>query len=138
MDGDGSLIRSWKMPETDGDLWELLSDEDLGGDCTDFLRITIEKVGAMPGQGVASTFKFGVSYGTLRGMATALQVPVTYVAPGVWQRKLGCLTKGDKNISKRAAQERWPEQRWTHATADAALIAEYGRLKAVEEGRVGT
>jgi hypothetical protein len=38
-----------------------------------------------------------------------------------------CLTKGDKNVSKAAAQRLWPKLKITHANADALLIAEYGR-----------
>jgi len=51
------------------------------------------------------------------------------VAPMFWQAKLECLTGGNKNISKNKAKELWPETRWTHAIADAALIAEYGRRR---------
>jgi len=40
---------------------------------------------------------------------------------------MGCMTKGDKNVSKRKAQELFPSMKVTHASADALLIAEYGR-----------
>jgi hypothetical protein len=39
---------------------------------------------------------------------------------------MGCLTKGDKNVSKKRAQELFPSIKCTHATSDALLIAEYG------------
>lgn len=81
----------------------------------------------MPKQGVASSFKFGRSYGFLIGLLTGLRIPYEFVTPQKWQKAMGCLTHGDKNISKAAAQRRWPNEKWTHATADAGLIAEYGR-----------
>jgi crossover junction endodeoxyribonuclease RuvC len=90
-------------------------------------RAAIERVGAMPKQGVSSTFRFGVSYGFLRGLLVALRVPFVEVAPGVWQRALGCLSGGNKNVTKAAAQRLWPLVTWTHALADAALIAEWLR-----------
>ena len=88
---------------------------------------TIEAVHSMPKQGVASTFKFGKSYGFLLGLLTALKIPYVMVTPRQWQKELGCLSGGDKNVTKGAAQRQWPGQKWTHAIADAALIAEYGR-----------
>jgi hypothetical protein len=57
---------------------------------------------------------------------TAAAIPFTRVRPQVWQKELGCLTKGDKNISKRKAQELFPSMKVTHATADSLLIATYG------------
>lgn len=97
-------------------------------------RAIIEQVHAMPKQGVSSTFKFGRSFGFLIGCLTALEVPYTLVTPAKWQGALGCRTRGDKNVSKAAAQRRWPKEKWTHALADAALIAEYGRRQ--EKGGV--
>ena len=87
----------------------------------------LEKVNAFPGQGVSSCFKFGASYGFLRGLLISHRIPFETVSPGVWQRKLGCLTRGVKNVSKAKAQEIWPHSKHTHRTSDAALIAEYGR-----------
>lgn len=86
----------------------------------------LEKVHAMPKQGVSSTFKFGQSYGFLEGMLTAHKIPFTYVTPNCWQKALGCQTKGDKNVTKSMAQRTWPMLKITHAIADALLIAYYG------------
>lgn len=91
------------------------------------MRACIESVHSMPKQGVASSFKFGQSFGFLRGLLTGLKIPYTLVTPQKWQKEMQCLTHGDKNVSKAAAQRRWPNHKWTHAIADAALIAEYGR-----------
>jgi crossover junction endodeoxyribonuclease RuvC len=46
----------------------------------------VERVSAMPKQGVASTFRFGTAYGAVRGVLGALQVPVHLVTPGLWKR----------------------------------------------------
>lgn len=87
----------------------------------------IEKVHAMPRQGVSSTFKFGTSYGFLRGLLVASSIPFREVTPAKWQGDMNCRTKGDKNITKAAAQKLWPSLKITHANADALLIAEYCR-----------
>ena len=81
----------------------------------------------MPGQGVASSFKFGQGFGHLEMALTASGIPHTYVAPQKWQKELQCLTKGDKNVSKARAQQLFPHIKVTHAIADALLIAEYCR-----------
>ena len=49
----------------------------------------IERVGAMPGQGVSSTFKFGHAAGLIEGVLGAMAVPVMHVAPAVWKRHHG-------------------------------------------------
>jgi crossover junction endodeoxyribonuclease RuvC len=85
----------------------------------------LEKVHSMPKQGVASSFKFGHIYGLLRGLVIG-RVRTIEVTPQAWQRSLGCLTHGDKNVSKAAAQRLFPGVKITHATADALLIAYYG------------
>jgi hypothetical protein len=58
---------------------------------------------------------------------TAAGIPFERVTPQKWQKAMGCMTKGDKNVSKRRAQELFPQLKITHAIADALLIAEYGR-----------
>lgn len=87
----------------------------------------IERVHAMPKQGVSSTFSFGQSYGFLRGCLISLGIPFEEVTPGKWQRSMGCLSKGDKNVTKARAQQLFPRVKVTHAIADALLIAEYCR-----------
>lgn len=87
----------------------------------------VERVSAMPKQGVSSTFKFGASYGFLRGLLVALKIPFEEVTPGTWQRALKCLSGGDKNVTKARAQQLFPAMTITHAIADGLLIAEYGR-----------
>lgn len=87
----------------------------------------IERVSAMPKQGVSSTFKFGQSYGFLRGLLIAHRVPFEEVSPRKWQSAMGCLSGGDKNVTKARAQQLFPQVKVTHAIADALLLAEYCR-----------
>jgi hypothetical protein len=93
----------------------------------------VESVNSMPGQGVASTFKFGESFGMLLGLMTASGIPFEKVRPAVWCKELGLKReKGEsntdwKNRHKQLAQKIFPDVDITHATADALLIAEYCR-----------
>jgi hypothetical protein len=118
-----------KMPDTLQDLWELICD------ITNFPRSTIdgrkykayiEQVSSSPQMGVVSAFSFGRGYGNLEMALTAAGIPFERVRPQVWQKAMGCMTKGDKNISKAKAQELFPDKKVIHATADALLIALYG------------
>jgi len=111
-----------KMPDTLQDLWELLRDIASEGKCHAYL----EQVSSSPQMGVVSAFTFGNGFGHLEMALTAAGIPFARIRPQVWQKELGCLTKGDKNVSKRKAQELFPSMKVTHATADALLIAKYG------------
>ncbi len=119
-----------KMPATERDVYDLL--QPWAGVCD---KAYIEQVGAFPGQGVASSFKFGTNYGMLRAFLIALGIPFETVAPGVWQREMRCITKKGmtktqhKNQLKARSQELFPQLKVTLATADALLIAEFGRRK---------
>lgn len=114
----------YKMPETDVDLFYLFSE--LRGQY-ERVHAFLENVHSMPGQGVASSFTFGEGYGKLQMALIASAIPYDKITPQRWQKTLGCLTGGQKNISKARAQELFPHIRVTHAIADALLIAEYGR-----------
>ena len=115
-----------KMPETDRDLIDLLRDSINLFDA----RATLELVHSSPQMGVKSAFTFGEGYGRLQMALTAMGIPYERVRPAMWQKAMGCLTKGDKNVSKRKAQELFPDLKITHAIADALLIAEYNRRTA--------
>jgi len=124
-----------RLKETERDIADWL-EEILGfwhGVLTGYPRKAwIEKVHAMPRQGVSSTFKFGRSYGYCRGLLIAKGIPFEEVSPQTWQKALGCLSRGDKNVTKARAQQEFPWIKITHATADALLIAEYGRRLGVK------
>jgi hypothetical protein len=121
-------------------LWDLICDIKSAASGTPMERLIaiidtpkayIELVHSSPQMGVKSAFTFGNGFGHLEMALTAAGIPFERVRPQVWQKALGCLTKGDKNVSKRRAQELFPQLKVTHATADALLIAEYGRRQKV-------
>lgn len=114
-----------KMPDTLQDLWELVQDIANNGECHAYL----EQISSSPQMGVVSAFTFGRGYGNLEMALTAAGIPFTRIRPQVWQKELGCMTKGDKNITKRKAQELFPSIKVTHATADSLLIAKYGQTQ---------
>jgi len=85
-------------------------------------------------QGIQSAFKFGDSFGLQRGMVIVCNIRHEYVRPADWQKVMGCRTKGDKNVSKAAAQRLFPETKIIHINADSLLIAEYARRLGLERG----
>lgn len=109
--------------DTSDHLWQLYVDSAAYGGIFAF----IEKVHSMPKQGVASSFKFGMGYGFLRGCLVTIGIPFDDVTPQRWQKSMDCMTRGDKNVSKRRAQNLFPGLKITHALADALLLAEFGR-----------
>lgn len=88
-----------------------------------------EKVTASPQMGVTSAFTFGKNYGLITGMLTALKIPTTYIHASGWQTEMGCLSRGDKKVTKARASELFPHLKVTNGVADALLISEYGWRK---------
>ena len=90
----------------------------------------LEVVGAMPKQGVSSTFKFGAAYGAVRGVLGALQVRTVLVRPAVWKRALRL--DSDKEKSRALALRTFAatpghfSRKKDHSRAEAALLAMYG------------
>lgn len=90
----------------------------------------VEKVHAMPKQGVATTWRFAEHHGAVLGALGALGVPVHLVTPGVWKRAAG--VTADKGTSRQRAAELWPHEAGRFARvkddgrAEAALLALYG------------
>lgn len=128
----GDAVEVCRMPATERDLYELLNS---AWDRMEWdIKCFLEKVGAMPGQGIASTWKFAQHYGSIRMALVSLDIPLQTVAPRVWQKAVGIVPRGKsetktqfKNRLKARAQELFPKINVTLATCDALLIAEYGR-----------
>ncbi len=131
---NGHGVECNKMPSTEKDIYSLLAD------CVTNTFCIIEKVHSMPGQGVASTFKFGKGYGGLRMALVACKIPFDEVTPRTWQKGLGIPPRKKetetktqwKNRLKARAQQLFPffpSEKITLATADALLIAEYCRRR---------
>lgn len=120
-----------KMPPTDRDVWDWISF--LGG--REDVTAIIEKVHSFPGQGVSSTFKFGMGFGALKMALTAAMIPFEEVDPRRWQKALGIpprkKTEDKKQFKlglKAFAQKLFPNvEGITLETCDALLIAEFAR-----------
>lgn len=90
-------------------------------------HVVVEKVGAMPGQGVSSMFNFGRSAGIIEGVVAALRMPSTYVTPQQWTKGVG--RAAGKDASRMRAMELFPtraelfKRAKDDGRADAALIA---------------
>jgi crossover junction endodeoxyribonuclease RuvC len=96
----------------------------------------IERVGAMPKQGVSSTFKFGQAYGAVRGAVQALGISHVLVTPATWKRHFRL--DADKERSRALALRYWPtgdsfRRKMDHGRAEAALLARYGAEVVLKE-----
>lgn len=122
------LIAVEDMPLAGGEV-EAANLANLIGDMRPAFAV-IERVHSMPKQGVASSFKFGCSYGQARGVVAALRIPLHLVTPNVWKKHFRL--SSDKEQSRSLALRLWPEQaamfaRKKHSDrAEAALLARYG------------
>ena len=96
----------------------------------DDLRVVIEQVSAMPGQGVTSMFNFGQSYGILKGICSAMQLPMFFVRPAKWKKYFN-LINSQKDASRTRAIEIFPyfstqlSKKKDSNKADAILIASF-------------
>jgi crossover junction endodeoxyribonuclease RuvC len=93
-------------------------------------RVVIEQVSAMPGQGVTSMFNFGQSFGILKGICSAMQLPVFFVRPAKWKKYFN-LINSEKDASRTRAIEIFPyfssqlSKKKDSNKADAILIASF-------------
>ena len=128
-----AMLASVLRSESAGDLasWSPSS-------ASNFMRLHafVERVGAMPGQGVSSVFSFGRSVGIVEGVLAALSIPMTIVPPQTWQKAVN--TRDGKDGSRLRAMELFPheaaffERKRDDGRADAALIAYYGCIQLKE------
>ena len=94
------------------------------------IRVIIEQVSAMPGQGVTSMFNFGQSFGILKGICSAMQLPMYFVRPAKWKKYFN-LINSEKDASRTRAIEIFPHfssqlsKKKDINKADAILIASF-------------
>ena len=94
------------------------------------VKVIIEQVSAMPGQGVTSMFNFGQSFGILKGICSAMQLPMYFVRPVKWKKYFN-LINSEKDASRTKAIEIFPyfssnlSKKKDANKADAILIANY-------------
>ena len=94
------------------------------------VRVVVEQVSAMPGQGVTSMFNFGQSFGIIKGICSAMQIPIFFVRPTKWKKYFN-LINSEKDASRTRAIEIFPyfssqlSKKKDSNKADAILIANF-------------
>ena len=94
------------------------------------IKVIIEQVSAMPGQGVTSMFNFGQSFGIIKGICSAMQLPMYFVRPAKWKKYYN-LINSEKDASRTRAIEIFPSfssqlsKKKDSNKADAILIASF-------------
>ena len=74
----------------------------------DEITVIVEHVNAMPGQGVTSMFNFGQSFGVIKGVCSALSLPIYFIRPTKWKKHFN-LINVNKDASRTKAIEIYPE-----------------------------
>lgn len=101
----------------------------------DGITAVVEKVGAMPHQGVRSMFNFGKSAGYIEGVLSALGIPYQLIPPATWKKEFSLIGK-DKRASIEVCHRLYPNvglfptersRVCSDGMADALCMAEYGR-----------
>ena len=140
-DTDHKRLRVWDMPVLKIQGKSVLNEPILADTLSSLtvwpdVQVFVEQVHAMPRQGVTSMFSFGMSYGIVKGILAALDLPTTYVTPQAWQRRMGVaharVPNGGKNASRLRVLQLFPqyaalfERVCDNGRSDAALIALFG------------
>ena len=128
LDWEGRFIKADELPRFD----KLVDAVALGNIFGSYApeRVVIEKVGAMPGQGVTSMFTFGAAYGVAIGVAGGAGVPIVFVSPAKWKAHFRLVGK-PKDASRELAIRLFPKAapsltlKKHHGRADALLLARY-------------
>lgn len=122
------------VPYSDKDLIDLCRDESYHG--TAHIMCCLEKVGAMPGQGVVSMFSFGQSVGYIKGVLESFRIPYQEITPQKWKREFGLTS--DKAASAEVCGKLFPDisllatpkcRKPHDGMAESLLMAEYARRK---------
>lgn len=109
---------------------------DVSQDSYKYSICCLEKVGAMPGQGVVSMFSFGQSVGYIKGVLEAFRIPYQEITPQKWKREFGLTS--DKAKSAEVCRKLFPDvsllatprcKKPHDGMAEALLMAEYARRK---------
>ena len=94
------------------------------------IYVVVEQVSAMPGQGVTSMFNFGQSFGVIKGICSAMQLPIIFVRPAKWKKYYN-LINTEKDASRTKVIEIFPyistklSKKKDANKADAILIASF-------------
>ena len=96
----------------------------------DEIVVVVEQVNAMHGQGVTSMFNFGQTFGAIKGVCAALNLPIFFVRPSKWKKYFE-LINSSKDSSRTKVIEMYPSLSSQLAKkkdvnkSDAILIARY-------------
>ena len=103
------------------------------------VAVVVEQVNAMPGQGVTSMFNFGQTFGALKGICAALELPIFFVRPSKWKKHFE-LINSSKDASRTKAIEMYPKlsnqlsKKKDVNKSDAILIARFfSETRLIEE-----
>ena len=103
------------------------------------IAVVVEQVNAMPGQGVTSMFNFGQTFGALKGICAALELPIFFVRPSKWKKHFE-LINSSKDASRTKAIEMYPKlsnqlsKKKDVNKSDAILIARFfSETRLIEE-----
>jgi len=103
------------------------------------VAVVVEQVNAMPGQGVTSMFNFGQTFGALKGICAALELPIFFVRPSKWKKYFE-LINSSKDASRTKAIEMYPKlsnqlsKKKDVNKSDAILIARFfSETRLIEE-----
>ena len=94
------------------------------------IKVVIEQVSAMPGQGVTSMFNFGQSFGVLKGICSAMELPMYFIRPAKWKKYFN-LINSEKDASRTKAIQIFPyissqlSKKKDSNKADAILLASF-------------
>ena len=97
---------------------------------SDDIAVVVEQVNAMPGQGVTSMFNFGQTFGAIKGVCAALNLPIFFVRPSKWKKYFE-LINSSKDSSRTKVIEMYPSlssqlsKKKDVNKSDAILIARY-------------
>ena len=103
------------------------------------VAVVVEQVNAMPGQGVTSMFNFGQTFGAIKGICAALELPIFFVRPSKWKKHFE-LINSSKDSSRTKAIEMYPKlsnqlgKKKDVNKSDAILIARfYNETRFIDE-----
>ena len=105
----------------------------------DEVSVVVEQVNAMPGQGVTSMFNFGQTFGAIKGICAALELPIFFVRPSKWKKHFE-LINSSKDASRTKVIEMYPtlsdelSKKKDVNKSDAILIARFYSETRLNEG----
>ena len=141
LDREGIVVDVWPMPRRDEGKVRHPDGATLRRILTTWpvRLVAVEKVHAMPGQGVSTMFAFGCNWGYVLGVLVCMGLPYELVTPQAWQKAMFASQPKRKDIDiKKAtrafADRRWPQWSTNPGKADALCIAEWARRYLIGKG----